>query len=59
MVQRYRTVRLPEELVNEIERVIKKHKKYGYRSIAEFVAEAVRRRIEEIEKEENREMRSR
>ncbi len=52
MVQRYRTVKLPEELVNEIERIIKKHKRYGYRSIAEFVAEAIRRRIEEIEKEE-------
>ena len=52
MARNYRTVKLPEELVNEIERLMKKHRRLGYRTIAEFVVDAVRRRIEELEKEE-------
>ncbi len=37
-------VKIPQELVEEIERLIKK-KKLGYRSRAEFVIEACRERI--------------
>jgi len=41
------TVALPEELVEYIDEVVKS-KKYGYRSRAEFVVDAVRRRLEEL-----------
>jgi len=46
----YRTVRLPNELVEEIQIVIKEHKELGYRSHSEFIIEATRRRLEEIKK---------
>lgn len=51
MPKSYRHVSLPEDLVRRIERIIKKEK-YGYQSIAEFVKDAIRRRLEEIEKED-------
>ena len=43
----YRTIRLPKDLVEEIEELIK-DKSLGYTSKADFVKDAVRRRIEEI-----------
>ena len=46
----YRHVSLPEDLVKRIEEIIK-NEKYGYQSIAEFVKDAIRRRLEELEKE--------
>jgi len=52
MVKGYRGVNLPEEMVEEIERLIKRRKDLGYQSIAEFVKEAVRKRLEEIKKSE-------
>ena len=46
----FRKISLQEQLVTSIEKVIKE---VGtYRSIAEFVSEAVRLRIEDIEKQE-------
>lgn len=45
----YRTIRLPKELVEEIEKIIR-DKSLGYTSKADFVKDAVRRRIEEIKK---------
>ena len=45
----YRTIRLPKELVEEIEEIIR-DKSLGYTSKADFVKDAVRRRIEEIKK---------
>lgn len=48
-VRQYVGVSLPKELVSEIESVIK-NKKLGYTTVAEFVKDAVRRRLEEIEK---------
>lgn len=42
--KQYVNVKIPQELVEEIERLIKK-KKLGYRSRAEFVIEACRERI--------------
>ena len=45
---RYRSVRLPEELIQQIEEVIKSGK-YGYISIAEFIKTAVRKELKEIE----------
>lgn len=41
---KYRTVALPEELVNEVERIRNKVH-LGYRSNAEFIADAVRMKI--------------
>ena len=44
----YRTVRVPEELVETVLRVIKEQKELGYRSHSEFIIDAVRRRVEEL-----------
>lgn len=41
---KYRTVALPEELVSEVER-IRSRVRLGYRSNAEFIADAVRTKI--------------
>ncbi|MFQ5883984.1 MAG: ribbon-helix-helix domain-containing protein [Thermoplasmata archaeon] len=45
----YRGLTLPESLVEKVEQIIKSRKDLGYVSVSEFVKEAVRRRIEEIE----------
>ena len=45
----YRSVTLKEELVQEVSQLISRVKRY--RSIAEFVSEAVRLRIEAVEKQ--------
>ncbi|MEA2089687.1 MAG: hypothetical protein U9O89_02885 [Thermoproteota archaeon] len=46
---RYKTVQLPEQMVQQIKRVIGEFKKLGYVSIKGFVEDSVRRRLEEIE----------
>ena len=43
----YVGVRLPRELIDDVDRLIKK-KVLGFRSRAEFIADAIRRRLEEI-----------
>ena len=43
----YLSVRLPKELMTEIDRLISR-RAFGFRSRAEFIADAVRRRLEEI-----------
>ena len=49
----YRGVSLPDELVERVEQLIKN---LGtYRTIAEFVSEAVRLRLEALEKRKKRE----
>jgi len=48
----YKSISIPEDLVKEIERIINKHRRLGYRTVAEFITDAIRRRIEELEKEE-------
>jgi metal-responsive CopG/Arc/MetJ family transcriptional regulator len=47
----YKTTALPVELYEKIEKLIKAYPEKGYRSVLEFVIDAVRRRLEEIEKE--------
>jgi metal-responsive CopG/Arc/MetJ family transcriptional regulator len=42
--KQYVNVKIPEELIEEVEKIIKE-KKLGYRSRAEFVIEACRERI--------------
>ncbi|MEE9378887.1 MAG: ribbon-helix-helix domain-containing protein [Candidatus Lokiarchaeia archaeon] len=44
----YRTVRLPEELVETVLDLIKEQKELGYRSHSEFIIDAVRRRVEKL-----------
>ncbi|KKN07592.1 hypothetical protein LCGC14_1065380 [marine sediment metagenome] len=46
----YRNVKLPDELIEEIKRIINNHKELGYRSHSEFIMEATRRRLEDIKK---------
>jgi len=49
MPKGYSNVSIPTELFKEVEKIVK-DKFLGYRSASEFVIEAVRRRVEEIEK---------
>ncbi len=41
---------LPSGLYQKVKALVKKRTDLGYRSVTEFVAEAVRKRVEEIEK---------
>jgi len=45
LASEYITVRLPKELIEEIDEIIKDRKK-GYKTRAEFVKEAVRDKLE-------------
>ncbi|MBD3215760.1 MAG: CopG family transcriptional regulator [Candidatus Lokiarchaeota archaeon] len=45
---KYRTVRLPEELVKSIKKIIKEKKELGYRNHSEFIIDATRRRVEKL-----------
>jgi len=49
-VKGYDSVNVPSGLYEKIKALIKARPDLGYRSITEFVAEAVRKRAEEIEK---------
>ncbi|MFX1375328.1 MAG: hypothetical protein ACFFA0_05915 [Promethearchaeota archaeon] len=46
----YRTVQLPNDLVEDIIKEIRENKKLGYRSHSEFIIDATRRRLEEVRK---------
>jgi metal-responsive CopG/Arc/MetJ family transcriptional regulator len=43
----FRKISIHAELIDRVERLLRQNK--GYRSIAEFISEAVRLRIEEVE----------
>ena len=45
----YRGLTIPESLIEKVEALIEERKELGYVSVSEFVKEAIRRRIEEIE----------
>ena len=47
-VKGYDSVNLPSGLYNYVKALVKARSELGYRSITEFVAEAVRKRIEEV-----------
>ena len=49
-VKGYDSVNLPSGLYVKVKKLVKTRVDLGYRSVTEFVAESVRRRIEEIEK---------
>jgi len=46
----YSSVKVPEDLVNEIKRFIKENKEIGYRSHTEFVIDATRRHLLDLKK---------
>ena len=46
----YRTVKLPNNLIESIKKIIQEHEDLGYRSHSEFIIDATRRRLEEIKK---------
>ncbi|TFG10015.1 MAG: CopG family transcriptional regulator [Promethearchaeota archaeon] len=45
---KYRTIRVPEELVKTVLNFIEEYKELGYRSHSEFIIDATRRRIEKL-----------
>ena len=47
---KYRTVQVPNDLIEEIRKEIEANNKLGYRSHSEFIIDAARRRLEEIRK---------
>ncbi len=47
-MSKYRTVRIPEDLVETILKIIKENKELGYRSHSEFIIDAIRRRVEDF-----------
>ncbi|PVX26034.1 MAG: CopG family transcriptional regulator [Candidatus Bathyarchaeum sp.] len=49
-VKGYDSVNLPSGLYVKVKSLVKAREDLGYRSVTEFVAEAVRKRTEEIEK---------
>jgi metal-responsive CopG/Arc/MetJ family transcriptional regulator len=49
-VKGYDSVNLPSGLYSKVKALVKRRADLGYRSITEFVAEAVRKRTEEIER---------
>ena len=44
----YRKISIKKELADAVEKLIEANREYGYRSIAVFLEDAARRRIEEI-----------
>ena len=49
-VKGYDSVNLPSGLYSKVKALVKHRSDLGYRSVTEFVAEAVRKRTEEIER---------
>ena len=49
-LKRYDSVNLPSGLYSSVKKIVKTRTDLGYRSVTEFVAESVRKRVEEIEK---------
>ena len=47
---KYRNVKIPADLMNEVEKIIERLG-LGYRTVSEFVIEAVRKRVEELNRE--------
>lgn len=44
----YKSINIPEELMDSVDRVLEEKKELGYRSRSEFIIDAVRRRVEEF-----------
>jgi hypothetical protein len=52
-VKGYDSVNLPSGLYRKVKNLVKDRTDLGYRSVTEFVAESVRKRVEDIEKANN------
>ena len=46
----FRGISLKKEIIEDIEKFLKEHPERGYKSIAEFVAESIRYRIDDLKK---------
>jgi len=53
IMSKYRTVRIPEELVDTVSNLINDQRELGYRSHSEFIIDAIRRRVEGFIKNSN------
>ena len=49
LVDRYRTVNLPIDMVDEVDRLIDVFSEHGYTSRADFIKQAIREKILELE----------
>ncbi|MEM2182502.1 MAG: CopG family transcriptional regulator [Nitrososphaerota archaeon] len=47
---KWKTISLRTELVEKVEKLIEHRPDLGYTSVADFIADAVRRRLEELSK---------
>ena len=45
---KYRPVHIPNDLIEDILKMIREHTEFGYRTHSEFVIDASRRRLEEL-----------
>ncbi len=48
---KYRTVKLPDNLIESVKKMIEEHKDLGYRSHSEFIIDATRRRMEVLKEQ--------
>jgi len=46
----YVSLSLPKELVDEIKKIIAEHPEFGYKTVGEFIKDAVRARLIQIKK---------
>ena len=44
----YRNIKVPNDMIEDINSLIKKHTELGYRTHSEFIIDAIRRRIEDV-----------
>ena len=51
-VNGYVSVTLKTSVIKEIKRFISTHPNQGYKSVADFITDAIRRRFEELQKRE-------
>jgi hypothetical protein len=48
--KRFRGTNIKKQLIDAVEQFIREHPEAGYKTIAEFVHDAIRRRIEDVKK---------
>lgn len=49
-ISRYHIVKIPEELIEICSKIVKEREELGFRDITELIIDAVKRRIEELQK---------
>jgi hypothetical protein len=47
-LEKYRSISMQRELVDKVEDYVKSHPETGYKSLADFITDAVRKRFEEL-----------